>query len=888
MEQDSGTYIKTYLMKKNEPVHPPKWADQFLRWYCRPELTEDLQGDLYEMFDRNVQAKGVKRAKLIYIIDVFKFFRPYTIRKPKLSNPLSSPKMIRSYIKTSGRSIIRHKLFSTINIAGLAISMCVGLLVISFLSDLYSYDNFHVKKDRIYRLITKDINNGQPPMRLASSSVTAGRKIQQTVPGIESITFMQRGFGGDMTTGETTVPVQGLWANQSFFDVFTFPLLKGNPRTALQKPYSLVLTERSAKKLFGNSEPMGKIVKLDTSSYLVTGIAKDIPQLSHIQFEALGSFSTIEQRGANADGDFDSWANIYSNYTYFVLPKNVDPEKVQASIDKLCKSENTLLKNRTISLSLQPIKDIPVSNRLGNEIGPVMTKMAVYVLVGLAVVVIISACFNYTNLSIARSLNRSREVGIRKVIGAMKRHVFGQFITESILISLLALVFSFAFFLILRSQVLSLDPHMASLVGLNLSPQLITSFILFAIVTGFIAGVLPALFYSRINAIQVLTNVSSLKIFRHVNLRKVLIVVQYTFSLIFIATTIVGHNQYKNFITFDLGFKTDNILNIKVQGNKPDVLIKELSALPEVKEVSQSLLILSLGSIYGTQMKYNDPQDSASVQMNFIDEHYLPVHRYKLVAGKNFGMMPVKGEETEAIVNEQLLRRFKIGNGDPQKAIGEVVSIDGKKLTITGVVKDFHYGTVMDKIEPAMFRYSAQPGGYVNVWLSTPDLPAAMADVNEAWKKIDKLHPLDAKFYDQQLEEAYSEFSVTLRVIGFFAVLAIVISSMGLFGMVVYATEKRLKEISIRKVLGAGEGTLIYLMSKSFLFLLLLSALIALPATWIFFEKVVLVNFAYHQPVRLREELLSLFVVMAIACTMIGLQTLKVARSNPAKVLKRE
>ena len=187
-----------------------------------------------------------------------------------------------------------------------------------------------------------------------------------------------------------------------------------------------------------------------------------------------------------------------------------------------------------------------------------------------------------------------------------------------------------------------------------------------------------------------------------------------------------------------------------------------------------------------------------------------------------------------------------------------------------------------------MFRYSAEPGGYINVRLSTPNLTAALATIDEAWRKIDKLHPLDAKFYDQQIEEAYSQFSVILKVIGFFSVLAIVISSMGLFGMVVYTTEKRLKEISIRKVLGAGEGTLIYLMSKSFLFLLLISALIALPATWLFFEKVVLANFAYHQPVRLREELLSLFVVMAIACAMIGLQTLKVACSNPARVLKRE
>ncbi len=876
-------------MQENEPIHPPRWADKLLIWYCRPELLEDLQGDLHEFFQRNVQSKGVRRAKFIYILDVLKFFRPYTIRKPRLSNPLSQSNMIRSYVKTSGRSIIRHKLFAAINITGLSISMCVGLLVISFLSDLYSYDKFHEKRDRIYRVITTDNNNGQPTMNLASSSLAAGRKIQQTIPGIESTAFMQRGFGGNVSTAEITVPVSGLWANESFFDVFSFPLLKGNPATALQKPYSLVLTELSAKKLFGNSEALGRIVKLDTNNYIVTGVAKNIPKLSHIQFEALGSFSTIEQKGSNADGDLLSWANIYSNYTYLVLPKNGNPAAVQAAIDKLCAAENTNLKNRKISITLQPLKKITIGGNMGNEIGPTINKVAVFILVGLAFIVIISACFNYTNLSIARSLSRSREVGIRKVIGALKGHVIGQFITESIIISLLALVFSFALFLLLRTPFLSLHPFVQSLVSLQLSPQLVIYFILFAILTGFIAGILPALFYSRISAIQVLNNVSSLKVFRHVNLRKSLIVVQYTFSLIFITTTVIGYNQYRSFITYDLGFSTQNILNIKMQGNKSGLLIKDLSAMPAVKEISKSLMISSLGSIYGTQMKYNDPQDSAGVQLNFIDEHYLTVHHYKLLAGKNFSTHPVNGQETEAIVNEQLLKRFNIGKGDPQKAIGEIVNIDGKKLAVSGVLKDFHYGTLEKKIEPVMFRYSGDDNpGYINVKMETPNLTAALAAVNEAWRKIDKVNPLDAKFYDTQIEEAYSQFSVMIRIIGFFSFLAIIIASMGLFGMVVYTTEKRLKEISIRKVMGAGERTLIYLMSKSFLFLLIISALIALPLTWIFFEKVVLVNFAYHQPLRLSEALLGFFVVMVIAGTMIGLQTLKVARSNPARVLKRE
>jgi ABC-type antimicrobial peptide transport system permease subunit len=877
-------------MKKKREARPPRWAERFLNWYCRPELLEDLQGDLNEFFYRHVQNKGVKKARWIYILNVLKFFRPYTIRKPKLNNPLLKNYMIRSYVKTSGRSIMRHKLFAGINIIGLAISMCVGLLVISFLSDLYSYDDFHEKKARIYRVITHDQNTiDKHTMDLACGSLAAGKKVEESVPGIESITFIRWQFGGDAVVGDKTLPLSGMWANTSFFNVFTFPFLKGNPATALQKPNSIVLTEKSARKLFNGVDVVGKLIKMDTVNYIVTGVIKDVPRLSHLQFESLCSYATIEGRRADGDGDIMSWENIYSNFTYLVLRPDANKAAMQTALDKLAAAENVTLNHRKITLSLQPMNDMVIGSHLANSIGTALETPVVLVLAGLALIVIISACFNYTNLSIARSLTRSREVGIRKVIGANRRNVAGQFITESILIALFALVVSFCLFLILKQQFLALDPHIQSMVSLELTPRLIIYFVSFAVVTGFIAGILPALFYSRITAIQVLNNASALKIFRHVNLRKSLIVVQYTFSLVFIAATIIGYHQYRSFLTYDLGFSTKNIINIKTQGNDADLLSKELYAVPGVKEISKSLMVISLGSVYGGQMKYKDPLDSAGVQMNFVDEHYIPVHEYKLLAGTNFTNTAANGNETQVIVNQELIRRFKVGNGDPQKAIGEILKVDTAKLAIIGVLKDFHYGTLNNKIEPAVLRYNTSKSpGYLNVKVESPDLTAVMASINDAWRKTDKVHTVDAQFYDDQIAEAYSVFSVMTRIIGFFSFLAVVIASMGLFGMVVYTTEKRLKEISIRKVMGAKESTLVYLMSKSFIFLLILSALIALPATWIFFDKVVLVNLAYHQPLRISDQLLSFLLVMIIAGVMIGFQTLKVARSNPAKVLKRE
>lgn len=872
-------------MNTNRKVTPPRWAQRFLEWYCRPELLEDLEGDLNEYFFRNLKTIGPSKARIVYIIDVLKFLRRYTIRTPEFVNFLIHWIMLGSYIKTSSRNILRHKLFSFINIVGLAVSMSVGLLMIVFVSDLISYDSFHEKKDRTFRIISRDWNG----VDLATTSVLAGKKIREDVTGINDITILRRGFGGDANTGERILPIGGLWADESFLNVFTFPFIYGNSATALKEPFSIVLTEGAAKRLFGKTEVLGRSIKFDTTHYFVTGVMKDVPKLSHIRFESLVSFSTVELAKPDTDGDFLSWASIYMNYVYVVVAENGDPETLQSSLDKLSAQQNAHENTNTVTLGLQPLTEIAIGRKLENQLGPKLPDLALWILIGLTFIVILSACFNYTNLSIARSLRRSREVGIRKVIGATKGHVVNQFIVESVLVALMALVLSFLIFLLLREQFLSLHPFLENLVLLKLSSLRVFYFIVFALLVGVAAGFLPALVYAKINAIQVLKNVSSIQLFRNVSVRKSLIVIQYIFSLIFITTTIMGYKQYKSFVTFDLGFTTENIVNIFLQGNKADLVAKELSTLPEVAGVSQSLLVMSLGRNYTLQAKHNNPNDSADVWMNFVDEYYLPLHDHQFLAGKNFTSRVEQSDESEIIVNEQFLKRFNLGSEDPAKALGEVITMDGKKLAIVGVIKDFHYETVEDEIKPMAFRHFINPDyGYVNVKLSTNDWYHAMTKIEDAWKKIDKVHRIDAKFYDEEIEHAYSQFSTMIKVIGFLAFLAICIASMGLFGMVVFTTETRLREISIRKVFGASEVKLVFLLSKGFMALLTLAASIALPATYLFFDNVVLVNFAYHEPIRVTEIFVGLAGVMSVAFLMVASQTFKVARSNPAEVLKNE
>lgn len=867
---------------------PPKWATAFLTAYCRPQLLEDLQGDLNEYFQRNLQSKGAFLAKLIYVLDVLKFFRPYTIRKPRLTIQ-NRNFMIGTYIKTSSRVIARNKLFSGINIFGMAVSLSVGLLVIAYISDLLSYDSKLQNKDRIYRVVSGFHPDGNPmEMKLASTSWKAGLLIQQQAPGIESMVILRNWFRGDAQIKESKIPVAGIYAGEGFFDVFSFPLLKGVASSALKQPHSLVLTETTAKKLFGNADPMGKLVKFDTVNYTVTGVLKDIPKFSHIHFELLASLSSLDVNApATSDGAYMDWTNFFSNYVYVLLKKNTDPAAFAAALEKISAKENaSLTLDHKVFLSPQPLNKIAYGHSMGNEIGEVINPAEVYILGGLAIVILLSACFNYTNLSIARSLRRSREVGIRKVVGAKRIQVMGQFIVESVLIALISLVIAFFIFLFLRSQFLGFHEDIARRFSLELSSGPVLGFIALAFFVGIVAGLLPALFYSKINAVTVLKDASSLKVFRHLTLRKVLVVIQYTFSLAFIAGTVIGYHQYKGMLRFDLGFKTENVLNIDMQGNKDEAFAKQLAAVPGVKMVSKSLLVTSLGSMTGGWMHYHG--DSSKVDMNHVDENYLPLHEYRFLAGRNLLHQTKEAPNSEVIVNQELINRFNIGHRDPNKAIGEILTWNDHKLTIAGVLQDFHYGTLESRINPTGILYLADPGTYVNVKLAPLNQAATLTAIETLWKQLDAVHPLQAKFYDDQIAFAYSQFSVFLKVVGFFAFLAICISSLGLFGMVMYTMEKRVKEISIRRVLGAEQGGLIFLLSKGFLFLLVISAAIALPLTWLFFQRVVLRDVAYHQPVNPADLFIGLFFVGGIAFVMIGWQTLKVVSANPATVLKNE
>jgi len=879
-------------MKSNDQFNPPRWAQRFLEWYCKPELLEDLQGDLNEYFYRNIKTKSPARTKLIYILDVLKFLRLYTIRKPEFINLLINWIMIGSYIKTSGRSIVRNKLFSAINIIGLAISMSVGLLLIGVLVDMYSYDKFNENHARIYRVISNRQFQGDNDNNfMATSSLRTANAIKESFTGVEAVAALHRNFGGTVSFGEKILPLNGLWANEALFKVFTFPLLEGNMETALKLPFSIVLTETSARKIFGNESAMGKNLVLNNDkAYTVTGIMNDVPKFSHMHFDMLGSLSTREITEKDNENELD-WGNIWNVWTYVLLPENANPDDYKTKFYELSKAEDPAIKDSHIELALQPLDDIMMGQRLGNQMGATMGSTLIWVFTGLSFVVILSACFNYTNLSVARSLRRSREVGIRKVIGALRSHVVGQFIVEAVLIALLSLAVAFLLFLLIRPYFINIHSDLQKLLVLELSPVLVMCFIGFAVFIGIIAGFFPALFFAKINAIQVLKDMSGMRLFQNVTLRKSLIVFQYSISIMLITGTVIMFQQYKHYMAFDLGFSTRNMLNIKLQGNKAEILKKELNELPEVNGVSESLMITSVGSYMATMViNPTNPEDTVQVAYNLVDENYIPLHDHQLLAGTNFSAKADDATESEVIINQQLLKRFNLANQNPTQAIGEFINVDGKELKIVGVMKDFQYGQANNNVgtNEVMLRYATNNAQYLNVKIESTDLPATYGKIESIWKKVDSTHPFEGKFYDDQLEESFRGISASVKLAGFIAFLAICIASMGLFGMVVFTTETRLKEISIRKVLGASEGKLIYLLGKGFMILMAVATTIALPLTYLFFDKVMLRQMANHAPLSFAGGAIAVLSVMSIAVFVIGSQTFKVARTNPAEVLKSE
>ncbi len=866
---------------------PPEKFRAFLRWFCREDCLDEIEGDLHELYTIE-SAQSPRIAQWKFAWRVIKYLRPEFIKGFRTFQPIRTV-MYNNYLKIGWRSLLRNSTFSIINIVGLAVSMAVGLFLIAVLADVSSYDKFHVNYKDIYRVISRYEYLGRKDNQFnATSSLVAAGAIRESFTGYESMAVLRRGFSGDVNSQEITVPLKGFFASAEIFKVFTFPFIQGDPATALKDPFTMVLTKTSAIKLFGTAQALGAVVRLNNHDYTITGVIEDVPAFSHMHFDMLGSLTTrlITEKDNKHEM---AWDNVWNTWFYVTIPDEVNVALFKENLRRLSAHEDPTVKNTHIELDLEPLAGIMTGDNLSNQIGRTLGRTLVQVFYGLTAVIILSACFNYTNLSVARSLRRSREVGIRKVIGAAKGQVRAQFVVEAVIISLLSLVAAIIMFEVLKPYFLGLNPDLSELLKLNLSPSLILYFLLFAGFIGVAAGIFPGFYFSSVNAAVVLKG-QSRNVVGKLTGRKALIVIQYCISLMLITATFIMYRQYKHFLNFDLGFNTEKIINIRMQGNAPDVLMKRLNEIPEVKKVARAAIVTGIGTAWGDVMKNpNNPDDSASVRTNLVDENYLPLLEHQLLAGRNFTFRRDGANSDEVIVNEQTLKRFDIADQIPSQAIGHVVKMAGKDLTIVGVVKDFQYGRANNRSgEEVAFRYITEKPDYLLVKVDAEDLNVLQHKLESVWKATDPVHPYDGRLYADQIREGFRGLDASMKLAGFIAALAIIIASLGMLGMVVFTTETRFKEVGIRKVMGAGEGTLLFLLGKGFLFLLVIAALISLPVTYLFFEQIMLPMLANHAPIFIFDMTCGALIVMTIALLLIIGQTWKITRTNPANVLKNE
>lgn len=874
-------------MKENLPA-PPSWLDRLIESYCQPELLEDLQGDLHEYYQRNVDRKGKRYADWVFLIDVFKFFRLYTIRKPKVFGRMTYLHLTKNYFKTSVRNLSRNKLFSSINVVGLAISMSIGILMITYVSELLSFDQFHENKHRIYRVNSHWDEITEDPFSLASNSVYLGKKLQEELPELEEVLIMRRNFRKDLAKGDNVISVRGHYAEPSFFKVFSFEMVEGNPEMALVEPNSVVLTEKVAKKLFGDQQALGQIVEAKEETYHVTGVMKDVPYNSHMQFEVLCSFKTAELEAIKRESEsFLSWRSIWMNHIYVLLPENMKPGTLQANLDRIAESENALRDRYEITFSLQKLTDITPGIDLSNTPGPSTSWEMIYLLGGLIFIVIASSCFNYTNLSIARSIRRVKEVGVRKVVGANRPQVFAQFLFEAIILSLLALVAAFGLYQLVKPTFVTIMSENTDL-GMEFQWIHLLYFLIFAIVIGFLAGGLPALVLSKVRPIAILQDLSGKKMIKGVNFRKGLIIFQFVISMALIISATIDYRQYKFSINYDLGFRTDNVVNLQLYDNDPDLLVPLLEQIPEIQEVSKSGMIPNTGEQWGEQVKYDDPMDSVRVHVNYVSQSYFDLHDLEFVAG---GTWPFDDRDSSQfiVIDEKLRKRLGFESAD--EAVGEAVTLswEEQKLKITGVINNYQYTQISYESRPCiLIQAKSDDIQWINMTVNTQDPIALMSKMEKIWSEVDKVHPFEAMFFKDRIERSYSEYMMQFKVFSFLAFLAISIAAMGLLGMAVFTTETRLKEISVRKVLGATSNNLFILMSRGFMWMFVIAALIAMPLTYFLFEEVIFIDMAHRINVNLMDLLTGVVAILIIGLTTIIWQTKTAVRTNPAEILRNE
>lgn len=860
---------------------PPRLLNKLFQWICSPDHFEELDGDLNERYIQNAKAFGNRKANWVYFKEMFGMLRPsvMSIDTRRIS---VNPYLWQSYFISAFRNMKRHKLFTSLNVIGLALSMSVGMLLISVIYDQLSFDTFHKDLDRLYRITTLSKYMDFPDEQLATTSMPLYEKIEN-LDVVESQVRIRRLFYGDVENDAKILPLYGHFAGTDFFNVFSFNLITGDKESALKEPFTIVLTQSSAEKLFGRSSPIGEVIKVgDYGDFTISGIMKDPPRNSHIQFEMLGSFSTIKllERDEIIAPMTDTWRNVTSGYLYFKLRPDRDPGKFQEYLSSIGPEISKDYENWKGNYKIQKVSDITPGRDMINQIGPTMESGLLYIASALFIIVLLSALFNYSSLSLARGIRRAKEVGIRKVMGSTRSQIFWQFTIEAVTISLIALFLGYILLQLIKPEFYKIDSGLQRFVFLESNITIILLFILFAIIVGILAGVLPSIMLSKLESSRILKGIENLSVFRLIPFRKGLLIFQFALSLFFIIFSIQVNKQYVHATTFDLGLRKENIFNLPLQGNDPEIVRTKYMEMGDVDQVSFSSAILSTGLRNNSWASLTGKPDSMLIEFARVSPEYLPLHEIKIVEGRNF----IEGPP-EALVNEKFLELTSSNRDD---ILGSEITINNiGKYTITGITQDFHYAKIKEPIK-GFILINSPSFQYANISLNQVD-ETTLSDLSMTWESIDeKVHDFRGEFYIDRINESYSFFSTMSRVVGFFSIISISIAVMGMLGMAIYSSEIKLKEISIRKILGASEKQIFRYVSSDYVVILFVASIISCSLIYLLFSQVLLPEMAQKAPLEIMGFVKGCSIIFVLSGLIIGSQLFKSIKTNPAQTLKSE
>ena len=787
------------------------------------------------------------------------------------------------------RRLRRHGGYVFLNILGLTIGLTAAFLIFLYVRFERSYDAFHTKADRIY-LLNGDEKTPTGVMRQGLTSAPMGIAVGHAFPEIETVVREQ--FQSMLVRHGAVVfqEEHSAYVDSAFFAVFDFPLLHGDRRTALSAPSSVVLSESMAKKYFGESDPMGQtlLIRDEGIAVRVTGVMKDMPENTELKADMLVSRSTT----LLFDPEWDKhWANI-GLYTYVLLRPDADAhaleKKFPAFVEQQDGAEEKQMQMWFI-LWLQPLREVYLySGNDGDAGGPASgnpTNVAVFSIVGIFVLLI--AGINFVNLTTARSMERAREVGIRKVAGAMRGQLTGQFLSESVFQALIA-------FVLATLSCALLIPSFNTLAGKPVSPGLFQHpadlfvFLGIAVGIGLLAGIYPALVLSGFRPVVVLKGRFATGS-KGLVLRRSLVVFQFVISIAFIAATFIIRAQLSYLRNHPLGFDNKQMLVLNTYGDKHKLTLKtEIGRLPGVSSTGLSSSTPGNGGlIYALSHLENKKGEFQTENLNLylVDFNYMRQYKLSLVAGRNFSTAFATDSTQAMIINETSAK--DLGYANPQDAIGRRFNSFGKEGHIIGVMKDFNYYSLHDAISPLGMLIAPDNADLLSVQVNTAGLPATVAGIEKLWKKIVPYRPFSYYFEDEMFNRQYQDEDRFGRLFVDFSILAILISCLGLLGLASYSTLQRTREIGIRKVLGASVTGIVKLLSGEFLRLVALALLIAVPLCWFFMHRWLA---DYYYRITFPWWLLGLAggLAMVIAFVTIGFQTIKAAHANPAKVLKAE